>query len=155
MAASLSLRVYTGTDAGTESAAQTGIALMNVDSAANAPTTNKVTPGTNSYEKWMRVKIDTADGGTFTNFWIERSGSLPDGVTVKMGVTDTPVTPVATASTIATTTMADSRRYFFDNGEYSTNGDTTRYIVVQEQTTAAAASGNIDQQDFTIGYSQS
>ena len=155
MAASLSLRVYTGTNAGTESAPQSGIALMDVDSAAVDPTNNEIAKGSNSFEKWMRIKVDAPDSGSFTNFWIERSGDLPDGVTVKMGVTDSPSTPVAATSSIATTTMADGRRYIFDTSEYDTAGDATRYVVVQAQVAADAASGNIEQQVFTVGYSQS
>lgn len=155
MAASLSLRVYTGTNAGTESAAQTGIALMDIDSAANAPVANDIAKGANSFEKWMRVKMDDTDGLSFTNFWIERSGDLPDGVTVKMGVTDSPSTPTAATSSIATTTMADGRRYIFDTNVYDADSDTTRYVVVQAIVASTAASGNIEQQVFTVGYSQS
>lgn len=155
MAAVLTLRVYTGTNAGIESAPQTGIAFMDIDSAANAPVANDIAKGANSYEKWLRVKIDDADGDSFTNFWIERSGDLPDGVTVKVGVTDSPSTPVAATSTIATTTMAEGRRFFFDDGTYDEDNDTTRYVVLQAVVAASAASGNIEQQVFTIGYSQS
>lgn len=152
MAATLTLRVYTGTDAGTESAAETAICLLSADTAGTDPAAAKVSPGTNSYEKWMRVKIDAAGGGTFTNFWVSRSGDLPDGVVLKMGVTDTAATPTTTASTVATTTMADGRRYYFDTNTYATTGDYTRYLVVQEQVTAAAASGAIAQQALEIGY---
>lgn len=155
MAATLTLRVYTGTDAGTESGPQEGIALMSTDSAGNDPEDNEIEKGTNSFEKWMRVKVDDADGDTFTNFWIERSGDLPDGVTVKMGVTDIPATPVAATSIIATTTMTDGRRYIFDTNEYDADDDTTRYLVVQARVDGAATSGNIEQQVFSIGYSQS
>lgn len=155
MAATTSLRVYTGTDAGTESAPQTGIALLSTDSAGTDPDAAEVAPGTNSFEKWLRVKVDGASGMTLTNFWVERSGDLPDGVAIKLGVTDTPATPTNATSTVATTTMADGRRYFFDNGTYSEDGDVTRYLVLQEQVAQSAASGAIDQQAFTIGYSQS
>ena len=155
MAATLTLRVYTGTNAGTESAAQTGIALMDIDSASNAPVANDIAKGANSYEKWLRIKMDDVDGDSFTNFWIERSGDLPDGVTVKMGVTDSPSTPVAATSSIATTTMADSRRYIFDTNSYDVDNDTTRYVVLQAVVAADAVSGNIEQQVFTVGYSQS
>lgn len=155
MTATITLRVYTGTNAGTESGPQSGIALMDVDSAANAPVANDIAKGANSYEKWLRVKMDDTDGGSFTNFWIERSGDLPDGVTVKMGVTDSPSTPVAATSSIATTTMADGRRYIFDTNVYDEDNDTTRYVVLQAVVASDAASGNIEQQVFTIGYSQS
>ena len=155
MAPLLTLRIYTGTSAGTESAAQSGIALMDIDSATNAPVANDIAKGANSFEKWMRIKVDDADGLSFTNFWIERSGDVPDGVTVKMGVTDTASTPTAATSSIATTTMADGRRYIFDANEYDADNDTTRYLVIQAQVAASAATGNIEQQVFTVGYSQS
>ena len=126
---------------------------MSTDSAGSDPDVAEVAPGANSYEKWIRVKIDSAGTQTFTNFWVERSGDLPDGVDIKLGVTDTPATPTSTTSTVATTTMADGRRYFFDNGSYAADGDYTRYLVLQEQVASDAASGSIEQQVFTIGYS--
>ena len=116
---------------------------------------HEVSPGANSFEKWLRVKVDTAGGGTFTNFAITRSGDLPDGVVIKLGVTDTAATPTASTSTVATTTMADGRRYIFDTNAYSADGDTTRYLVLQAQVDASALSGAIDQQAFLIGYAQS
>lgn len=112
-------------------------------------------PGTNSYEKWMRLKVDDAAGFVVSDFWIERAGDLPDGVVIKMGVTDTPATPVATVSTVATTTMADGRRYFFDMGSYDADDDTTRYLVLQEQVVASASNGSIETQSFQWGWSES
>ena len=155
--ATTSLRVYTGTNAGTESASQTGIDLVSVDNAVNSAmnrSDNEVVPGTNSFEKWMRIKLDAANDHMLTNFWIERAGDLPDGVIIKMGVTDDPATPTASTSTVATTTMADGRRYIFDTNVYDTSNDATRYVVVQEQTTAAAANGSIETENFEIGWSQ-
>ena len=153
MAATTSLRVYTGTNAGTESAAQTAIALLSVDAATVDPAAHQVAPGTNSYEKWLRLKIDAANGATVTDFWIERSGALPAGVVIKLGVTATPATPTSTTSTVATTTMAEGRRYVFDTAALAANGDATQYLVLQEQVAASAAAGAITQQDFTVGYS--
>jgi len=155
MTAVVTLRVYTGAAAGTESASQTGVALLSVDAATNDPNDHQVAKGANSYEKWLRLKIDTADSGEFSHFWIERSGVLPDGVVIKLGVTDTPSTPTSTTSTVATTTMADGRRYVFDAATLDANGDYTRYLVLQEQVAATAASGVVTQQDFSIGYSES
>jgi len=152
MTAVLTLRVYTGTNAGTQSAAQAAIALLPTDSASSTPAA--VAKGAYSYEKWMRILIDDPDGDSFTNFWIERAGDLPDGVTIRFGVTDTPATPRNTVSLVATTTMADGRRYIFDTNAYDTADQTTRYFVVQAQVAASAASGAIDQQVFTTGYAQ-
>ena len=147
-----SMRVYTGTNAGTQSAPQTGIALLSADSAGTDPDAAEVAAGTNSYEKWLRILIDDAEGATYTNFWIERSGDLPDGVVIKLGVTDTPATPTSATSTVATTTMADGRRYVFDANTYDESGQATRYVVLQEQVASSADSGAIEQQVFTVGY---
>ncbi len=154
--ATTSLRVYTGTNAGIESAGQAGIDLVSVDNAVNTSqnrSDNEVVPGTNSFEKWLRVSIDAANGHTFTNFWVKRTDYLPEGVVVKMGVTDTPVTPTASTSVVATTTMAAERKYFFDANEYTSG--LTRYLVLQEQVASTASGGSVEQGDFTIGWSES
>jgi hypothetical protein len=153
VAASVSLRVCTGTGAATESAAQTGLALMDIDSAANDPDANQVAPGANSYEKWVRLAIDDSDGLTVSGFWVERSGDLDDGVVIKVGYAATGATPKATTSTVATETMHSGRRYWFDMGEYDTNGDRTTYLVLQEQVAATVTAGQIDQQVFQFGWS--
>lgn len=153
MTASLSLRVYTGTGAGTESAAQTGIAFMDIDSAANDPDSNQVAPGANSFEKWLRLRVESADDQTVSGFWVERTGDLPDGVTVKLGISAAPATPVATESTIASKTMHAGQKYYFDAAAYSSAGDHSSYLVLQEIVAADAASGQIDQQLVEFGWS--
>jgi hypothetical protein len=155
VAATVTLRVYTGSGAGTESTAQTGIALMNVDSAADSPVANPVTPGSNSFEKWIKLKVESADGQSLGAFWVERTGDLPDGVTIKLGITETATTPTASESSVATTTMAADRRYYFEANTITEDGDTTRFLVIQEQTTGSAGSGDIDANSFTFGWSAS
>lgn len=158
MAASLSLRVYTGSGAGVESASVAGIDLISADNATNSAgnrSANLVAPGTNSFEKWCRLKVDDADGQTVTGFWVERVGDLPAGVTIKFGVTDTPATPVVTASTVATREIATGRKWYFDSGAYDADGDYSRYIVFQEVVAADAADGSIDSQAIQFGWSAS
>lgn len=154
MAASVSIRVYTGASAGTESASVTAIALLSIDAPTNDPDDHKVAKGANSFEKWVRIKIDAANGSSATNFWVERSGALPDGVVIRMGVTDSAATPTAATSTVATTAMAAGRRYTFDANVLDADNDTTRYLVIQEQVAASAVSGKITQQTFRFGYSE-
>lgn len=148
----LSLRVFTGTNAGTESAAQTGIALLSVDAATNDPGSHKVAPGTNSFEKWLAVSVDAANSQTFSNFWVEMTGDLPDGVTIKVGTADAGATPTSATSTVAKTTLATGRRFIWDAGTYNANGQKTRYLVLQEQVAASAASGAIPQGTLTFGW---
>jgi hypothetical protein len=154
--ATTTLRVYTGTGAGTESAGVTGIDLISADNATNSSgnrSTNKVAPGTNSFEKWLRVKIEAANGHALANFWVVRTGDLPTGVTLKMGVTDTAITPTASTSTVATTTMAEGRQYIFDANEYVSG--LTRYLVLQEQAASTTSGGSIQTENIEIGWSQS
>lgn len=152
------LRVFTGSGAATESAAQTGIDLISADNAVNSSgnrAAHEVAPGANAFEKYLKVKLDTANGHSLSNFWIERTGDLPDGVILKFGVSDTGATPTASMSTIATTTMVEGRRYIWDVGSYDTNNDTTRFLVIQEQVALTAASGAIPTDTIQIGWSQS
>jgi len=158
MAATLTLRVYTGTGAGTESAAVTGIDLISADNATNSAgnrAANEVVPGTNSFEKWLRLRVDAPPAGAVTNFWIQNDDDLPTGVVIKFGVTDTPKTPVATTSAVATNTLATGQRYIFDTNDYTDTGDHTRYLVVQSQVAVGAASGSIPQLAPAIGWQES
>lgn len=151
MTASVSLRAYTGTDAGTESSAQTAIVLVDVDALTGGP----VIPGTNSYERWLRLKLDVAPQVGVTNFWLQNDGILPDGVVIKFGVTDTATTPTDALSTVATTTLESGRRFIWDVNTYTEAGETTRYLVLQEQAAGAAPSGAIPQNVAMIGWSES
>jgi hypothetical protein len=144
--------VYTGPGAGTESGPQTGIALMASDSAADNPTGSPVAPGTNSFEKWLAVVVDDPEGSTFSTFWVECSGVLPDGVTIRVGAADSGATPTSATSTVAKTTLSAGRRFTWDDASYDTAGQRTRYLVLQESVAATAAAGAIPQQALTFGF---
>lgn len=148
MAADLTVRIYTGTNAGTESAAQSAINLGSTDDIPGSD----VAPGTYSFERWVRLRVDSAPALGVANFWFETSGDLPDGVVVRFGVTDTPATPVATASAVATRELQPDRRYIFDTNTYAASGDHTRYLVFQEQVASDVDPGAIDPLDYTFGW---
>ena len=85
MAASLSLRVYTGAGQ-TESASVAGIDLVSADNASNSLANrqaNPITVGTNSYEKWVALKIDTAPANNVDNFQIWMDGAVDTSTTLK------------------------------------------------------------------------
>src|SRR5512147_603695 len=111
MTAALSVRVYTGASAGTESAAVTGIDLISADNATNSLANRQANPisvGTNSYEKWLKLKIDTAPANGVTNFKIWGDGAVQTSTTLMWtGQYITGTTPVATASTKANTTFTN------------------------------------------------
>jgi hypothetical protein len=150
MAASLSLRAFTGSGAATMSTAQTGLQLISNDALSGVA----VSPGSYSYERWFALYVDTAPVTGVTNFWFQNEGDLPDGVTIRFGVTDDARTPINTVSDIATMELIAGRRYIFDVNTYSNSGDKTRYLVLQEQALASAASGAIQQQTPAIGWSE-
>jgi hypothetical protein len=152
MSATITCRAMTGSGAGTQSGAQTAISLLSIDAASGDPDDEPIAPGSNSFERWLRFRVDAAPEVGVADFWVESAGELPDGVTIRFGVTDTGVTPKATTSTIATTELVAGRRYVWDTNIYSDIGDTTRYLVLQGQVAADAADGPIDTQGITIGW---
>jgi len=148
--AAVTLRVSYGTNAGTESASQTGVTFC----AADALSGPDVAPGTVSYERWMRLALDTANSHSISALSFVGAPSLPTGVTIKYGVTDTPATPVNTTSAIATH-LLDTDRVIWDTNTYDTNGDRSRYLVMQMTVASSATSGPITQNHLTFDWMQS
>lgn len=148
----VTLREFTGANAATMSGPIAGVALMSADVASDDPSGYPVSPGSNSMEKWLAVSIDAADGTSFSNFSIEVTGDLPDGVTIRVGVADAGSTPTSATSQVAKTTLAAGRRFIWDVNTYSADGDRTRYLVLQEAVAATAATGAIPQQVLSFGY---
>lgn len=151
MAADLSLRAYTGTNAAIESVALTDVALISEDAVTGAD----VVPGTVSFERWLALRVDVAPVEGVTNFWVQNTGDLPEGVSLKFGVTDTSATPVNTVSAVATKDLVSGRRFIFDTSTYTEAGEKTRYLVIQEVVAADADAGAIDPQALRFGWAES
>ena len=164
MAASVTLHVYTGTNAGTESAAQTGISFLSIDSAATDGATrlaNAVVAGTNSFSKHLRLKF----GGTFTQcgnvkFWTDGTGTTNVGLRAKLAVGTggaTPGTGDSTPSASALSGDADAYSYTsgakgtWDSANYTTAGHVSKACVLQLQPTGSATQGTWPQE--TLNYS--
>lgn len=148
MTATVSLRVFTGTNAGTESSEQTTVDLCSDDTIGGGD----VLPGSYSFERWLALRLDSPPALGVANFWFIASGDLPAGVVIRFGVTDTGATPVETASAVATRELQPDRRYIFDTATYVSSGDHTRYLVFQEQVAADVTPGAIDPLDYTFGW---
>lgn len=168
MVASLTVRVMTGASAGTQSAAVTGIDFISADNATNSlanRTTNPVTVGTNSFEKHIRLAVDTSPANGVTNFkfW-------GDGVTItnvaqraKLGVGTggaTPgtadTTPVATAMTgdVDATTLTAAAKGTWDTTSYVTATNVTKAVILQIQPNASATPGNLAQKTWNYSYDE-
>lgn len=161
MAASLSVRVYTGASAGTESAVVTGADLESADNATNTLANrqaNPVTVGTNSYEKWLKLKVDTAPANAVTSFQIWGGGatmtSTTLGFTTAYITGTTPTTGISTIANAVFDTYTVGNKATWDSASYSATGATTKYTVFQLQVAASAGPGNWTQQTVNYGYSE-
>jgi len=160
MAASLSLRVYT-TGAQTESAVVTGIDLESADNATNTLANrqaNPITVATNSYEKWLKLKIDTAPANGVTNFKIWGDGAVDTSTT--LAFTSQYVT-FQQASTVTTTignanftTYTAGNKATWDTVSYSATGATTKFVLFQLQVAATANPGNWTQETISYSYDE-
>lgn len=161
MAASLSLRVYTSTAPGTESAAVTGIDLISADNATNSLANrqaNPITVGTNSYEKWLKLKIDTAPANGVTNFKIWGDGAVDTSTTLKFTsnyVTYQAGTTAATTigNALFTAYTADNKATW-DTASYSATGATTKFVLFQLQVDSTAGPGNWTQETISYSYDE-
>lgn len=161
MVATLTLRKYTGTNAATESSAVTGVDLSSADNALNSLANrqaNPITVGTNSYESWLKLKIDVAPANAVTNFKIWGDGAVASNTTLMwIGERTTGATPTAATSTVATTnfnTCTSSAKCTWDTDSYSDVGDTTKYVVFQLQVGSGAAPGNWPTETVSYSYDE-
>lgn len=161
MVASLSVRVYTGSAAGTESSAVTGIDFISADNATNSLANrqaNPITVGTNSYEKWLKLKVDTAPANSVSNFLIWGDGAVQSSTTLTWtGAYVTGTTPTTGSSTIANTTFTNftsGNKGTWDSGSYSATNATTQYSVFQLQVASDAAPGNWTQETINYSYDE-
>jgi len=164
MAATVTLHVFTGTNAGTESGAVTGIDFISADNATNSlanRTTYPITIPTSgtaySFEKWLKLRIGAGLANQISNvkFWTD--GSFQANTGVKYGTTATGATPVQTASTKATTdaaTATSGAKATWDGGTYNTTGLINNYLVLQLNVTDAATQGNWTQETFYYSYDE-
>jgi len=161
MAATLSLRVYTGSAAGTESGVVTGIDLISADNATNSLANrqaNPITVNTNSYEKWLKLKVDTAPANGVTNFLIWGDGAVMTSTTLNFTAAYiTGTTPTTASSTIADTTFVNftaGNKATWDSASYSATNATTRYTVYQLAVASDAGPGNWTQETVNFSYDE-
>lgn len=158
MAASISLRVYTGASAGTQSAAVTGIDMISADNATNTLANRQANPilaGTRSYEKWLKLFVDTAPANAVTNFQVWGDGAVETSTTLYFTSNYiTGATPTTGTSTVANanfTTYTTGNKATWDAASYTTQSAVTRFIAFQTLIDATHGPGNVTQE--TVNYS--
>ena len=158
MAATVTVRVYTGASAGTESAAVTGLDLISADNATNSLANRQANPinvGTRSYEKWLKAKVDAAPANGVANFKMWGDGAVDASTTLfATGQFVTGATPTAITSTVANatfTTYTAGNKMTWDTNSYAATNATTQYAVFQLAVDSDAGPGNWTQE--TVNYS--
>ena len=161
MAATLSVRVYTGSAAGTESAAVTGVDFESADNATNTLANrqaNPITVGNNSYEKWLKLKVDAIPANAVTNFLIWGDGAVMTSTTLNFTAAYvTGTTPTTAASSIANTTFTNftsTNKATWDSTSYTATNATTKYTVFQLAVAASAGPGNWTQETISFSYDE-
>jgi hypothetical protein len=159
MAATVEIDEGNGTNAATVTHNITNSNMGSTDAANLDPVAYPITAGTNSYEKWQRFDVTNMGGSSaIRNLKVWRTGALGGSDThvcnlhSTQGTYDahkqtTGVTPVATASTIATQTMPTAAPGTANlgvggslTGQLTATGQSD-YIVHQIQVNAGSTAG--------------
>jgi hypothetical protein len=143
------------------------IAYASVDSASSSSlsSSNPITAGNNSYEKYNRVKCTGAAPNSIGSFGFYYSSTAPQDsagssstVSLYYDAASNPsfATPVATTSSVATsnTTGNTSSPGQSLNAPANSSGSYSGYMVTQFRSTSGAAGGNCTfaSPELTIGY---
>lgn len=158
MAATITLRAYTGASAGTESGAVTGVDMISADNATNSLANRQANPivaGTHSYEKWLKLKVDAAPANAVTNFQIWGDGGTDTSTTLSFTAGYvTGATPTTATSSVAATAFngyTAGNKATWDSASYTATNATTKYAVFQLAIGADRGPGPITQE--TLSYS--
>lgn len=161
MAASVSVRVYNGSGAGTQSSPVTGIDLASDDTADNDLSHRQANPipvGGVSYEKWLRARIDTAPANAVGNFQVWGDGTVQASTHLMFtGEWVTGTTPVNVTSSIADDDFTDytaGNKAAWDTASYSATGSLTKFLVFQLQVDSDASAGNWTQETISYSYDE-
>ena len=161
MAATVTIRVNTGTTASAQSSAQTGIDLVSIDDPVNtAPNraANPITASEKSYEKWCTARVDAAPDNQVNNFQLWGDEAVQSSTSLFLGKTDTAATPTSNDSTIATndfTAYAVGTKFAWHATNMTGIGSTTDYAVFQLDVDADAAAGNWTQETVSFSFDES
>ena len=162
MAATLVLSVSTSSGP-TVTDAVTGIDLESADNATNTLANrqaNPITVGTNSYEKWIRLKITATPANYVQSFKVWFNSTVDTTTTLNFtGAYVTYQVGTTAASTIANanaTTYTAGNKAAWDVAQYTLGqlNAYTKYLVMQLAVGATAGPGNWTQQTVNYSYDE-
>lgn len=160
MAATVTIRVNTGTNAATQSGAVSGIDLISADNATNSPanrSANPITAGEKSYEKWLTARVDVAPDNYVNNFQAWGDGAVQSSTALYVGKTNSGVTPTNGDSTVATndwTNYTSTSQFAWHATNMTGIGSVTDFLVFQLDVNADAAAGNWTQETINYSYDE-
>jgi uncharacterized Rossmann fold enzyme len=161
VAATVSLRVYSGSNAATESSAVTGADLISADNATNSLANrqaNPVTVGTRSYEKWLKLKVDAAPANGITNVQMWGDGNIMTSTALWFtGGFVTGATPTNAASSVANADFVGftaGNKAVWDSASLTATNATSKYAVFQLEVDATAGPGNWTQETVNYSYDE-
>ena len=141
----------------------TGIDLISADNATNTLANrqaNPITVGTNSYEKWVRLKITATPANYVQSFKVWFNSTVDTSTTLNFtGAFVTYQVGTTAASTIANsnaTTYTAGNKAVWDLDRYTAaqTGSYTKYLALQLQVAATAGPGNWTQQTVNYSYDE-
>ena len=162
MAATLVLAVSTSTGP-TVTDSVTGIDMISADNATNDITNrqaNPITVGTNSYEKWIRLKITVTPSNYVRSFQVWFNSSVAAStvlyftgqyVTYQQGTTAT-----STIANAVATTYTAGNKAVWDLTTYTAgqSGVYVKYLALQLAVGATAGPGTWTQQTVNYSYDE-
>ena len=157
MAATVTIRVNTGSGGSAQSAAVSGIDLLSVDEPGNDAAlraANPITAGASSFEKWILARVDAAPDNQVNNFQLWGDGTVQSSTTLFVGAITLTNAPVDTDSGVATndwTTYVTGTRFAWHATNMTGVGSVSDHAVFQLDVDGTADAGNWTQE--TINYS--
>lgn len=161
MAATIVLSVQNGAAAGTATDNVTGIDMISADNAVNDITNrqaNPITVGTQSYEKWIRLKVTVVPSNYVKSFQVWFNSSVAASTTLFMTANyvtyQVGTTAVSTIANANATTYVVGNKANWDLTTLSTLNAYTRYLVLQLAVGATAGPGTWTQQTVNYAYDE-
>jgi hypothetical protein len=161
MAATLTLGVSTGSTP-TVADAVTGIDLISADNSTNTLANrqaNPITVGTNSYEKWIRLKIAATPTNYVQSFKVWFNSTVDTSTTLFFTgafVTYYQASTRTTISNVDATGFTSGNKATWDLASYTSaqTGVYTKYLVLQLAVASTAGPGNWTQQTVNYSYDE-
>ena len=145
----------------TNSDGVTGIDLISADNATNSLANRQafpITVGTNSYEKWVRLKVSAYPDNYVRSFKVWGDGGVMTSTTLFFtGAWSTYQQGTTATSTIANanfTTYTSTNKAVWDDGSYTATNDYTQYTVWQLAVGSDASPGNWTQETINYSYEE-